>query len=140
MIHEEPAKPEDAFELQLREEDAREVPEGWREELSQAIRAGQAFSYRDFSGALVGIFGFNESSHEVGPWLLCSRLVGDHRRALVQSARLWVKFLQAYAGGRLIYNYIPKNSPSNRAFVQALGFRILPSPREGFDFFYLPYV
>lgn len=140
MIHALPAQPNEAFELQLREEDAREVPEGWRGELAQAIQVGTAVSYRDQQGRLVGIFGFNESDHEVGPWLLCSGLVEDHRREAVQLARQWVDLLKDMAADRLVYNFIPKDSTRNRAFVTALGFRILPSPREGFDFFYLPYV
>lgn len=140
MIRSLPAQPKDAYEIQLREEDAREVPEGWREELARAILTGTAVSYRDPQGRLVGIFGFNESDREVGPWLLCSDLVEGHRREVVQLARQWVGLLKDMAGERLVYNFIPKDSTRNRAFVTALGFRILPSPRDGFDFFYLPYV
>jgi hypothetical protein len=49
-----------------------------------------------------------------------------------------VKHLQQQCSG-LIYNYIPKRAHSNREFVQALGFVILPSPRDGFDLFFLPH-
>lgn len=138
MIYSYPAQPHEAFEIELRAEDAREVSEGWREELAQSIKHGTAVSYRDQFGNLVGIFGFNESDREVGPWLLCSGLVEGHRREVAQLARQWVGILKGISSDRLVYNFIPKDNARNRAFVTSLGFRILPSPREGFDFFYLP--
>jgi hypothetical protein len=138
MIQASPAKPEDAFELALREEDSREVSEGWRVSLALAIAAGEGVAYRDSEGHLLALFGLSVFDKEASPWLLCSPLIEQHKVAVWRRARRIVASFRKDANGRLVYNYIPKDSHGNRAFVQALGFRILPSPRDGFDLFYLP--
>jgi hypothetical protein len=138
MIHASPAKPEDAFELNLRDEDAREVSPGWREALAITIAAEEAVAYRDREGNLLALYGLCVFSNEASPWLLCSPLVERHKATVWRRAKRLMRALQAHRGDRLIYNFIPKDSHGNRRFVQALGFRILPSPRDGFDLFYLP--
>ena len=138
MIHATPSDPTDAFELHLREEDAREVSAAWRQALALAILEGGCLSYRDPEGALVGIFGLSQDGQECCIWLLCSSLVEKHKAAVWRAGKQQVEM--ARARGCLVYNFIPKDSPRNRAFVAALGFRLLPSPRDGFDFFYLPHV
>ena len=138
MIHLSPAKPEEAFELDLREEDAREVSPGWRGLVSLAIESGSAFAGRDDQGRLVGLGGVNADDYTMSPWLLCSPLVDDHKLTALRLGKRTVAFMRRSAGGRLVHNFIPKDAPGNRRFVQALGFLILPSPRDGFDFFFLP--
>lgn len=140
LIRASKARPEDAFELQLREEDSKEVSNGWREGLAVAILTGEGVAYRDELGTLVALFGVTAFEQEVSPWLLCSPIVQRHQATVWRRAKHLVKQLKQTAAGRLVFNYIPKDSHRNRAFVLALGFRILPSPRDGFDLFYLPHV
>lgn len=119
--------------IQLRPEDASEVSEGWKE---AALEGTYSRAAVDSHGRVVAVYGWATSEQEVGPWLLCSDLVRQHRRFLARHAR---RMVQAFRqDGRLVFNYIPKDSPGNRRFVERLGFRILPSPGEGPDFFYLP--
>jgi hypothetical protein len=135
-----PAQPRDVFELDLREEDRAEVSEGWRTRLVEAIRENTAVAYRDRQGRLVGLFGVTESEQALSPWLLCSPLVAKHRRTVVRHARYYVSWLRNAAANRLVFNWIPPHAHANRAFVLALGFVIVPSPRPGWDLFYLPHV
>jgi hypothetical protein len=132
------ARPSDAYELQLRAEDAAEVSEAWRQAVEFSILNGEAFSFRDQDGALVALFGIDRTEHAAGIWLLSSSLIEQHKAAAWRIATRVVKHLQQQCSG-LIYNYIPKRAHSNREFVQALGFVILPSPRDGFDLFFLPH-
>ena len=140
MIYAAPSDPSDAFELQLREEDAKEVSEGWRHGVALAILDGGCVSYRSPEGLLLGIFGMAQVGEEFGIWLLCSGHAARFKASVWRTAKRMVAQARTSANGRLIYNFIPKYSTSNREFVSALGFRILPSPRDGFDFFYLPQV
>ena len=140
MIRASKARPEDAFELQLREEDSQEVSSGWREGLAVALMSDDGVAYRDEEGTLVALFGLSMFEHEVSPWLLCAPQVVRLQATVWRRAKRLVKQLQRTSAGRLVFNYIPKDSHRNRAFVLALGFRILPSPRDGFDLFYLPHV
>ena len=137
-----PAKPEDAFELQLREEDACEVSAGWREVCAASIRHHGGIIARDERGRVVALGGVGLEEGTCVPWLLCSDLLADHRAAVWRCAKRALRdYLRPAArSGLLVHNFIPKHSHGNRRFVQALGFRILPSPRDGFDFFYLPHV
>lgn len=141
MIHCRAAHPREAFQLSLREEDAREVSTGWRAAVAFDLWHHGGTAFHDDQGNLLGLAGVSMWEQEAAPWLLCSPRVDELPRAAVwRMAKAWVQALRASAGSRLIYNFIPKDSPRNRAFVEKLGFRILPSPRDGFDFFYLPHV
>lgn len=133
------AGPRDILEFPLRAEDATEVSEGWRESTVALAAEEPVFLAHDELGP-VALFGASMMDGMVSPWLLCSDRLGRNRAAVLRHARALVaERLQPLAdSGQLIYNFIPKDSPGNRRFVQALGFRILPSPRDGFDFFYLP--
>lgn len=118
--------------IQLRPEDAREVSPGWKE---SALGPASCAALDD-QGRVVAIGGAVLGPEEVGVWLLCSDLVGNHRVTL---GRAILRVLEALRqDSRLVFNYIPKDSHGNRRFVERLGFRILPSPGEGPDFFYLP--
>jgi hypothetical protein len=134
------AKPEDAFELALREEDQKEVGPGWRELVALSITQGpvKAIAARDREGNLLGLAGISVADGEATPWLLCSERMAAHKVALWRSARCVVAAMREQFGDRLIYNFIPKSSTRNRAFVQRLGFRIVPSRTGEQDFFYLP--
>lgn len=138
MIEMTQAVPADAFELQLREEDQQEVSEGWREKLAKALEQGNAVAFRDQHGLLVALGGVvvTQGGQEVSPWLLCAPEVSQHKAFAWKAAKRFTQHLRGESA--LVYNFIPKTSHANRRFVQALGYRILPSPRDGFDFFYLP--
>src|SRR5439155_15070004 len=53
------ADPSDAYELQLREEDAREVSPGWRQVVALSALEGHAQSARDGEGRLVALWGLD---------------------------------------------------------------------------------
>lgn len=133
-----PADPSDAYELQLRAEDAAEVSEAWRQSTERAILNGEALSFRDQDGALVALFGITRSEYVTNIWLLSSPLIEQHKASAWRYAKRVVEYLRQQRSG-LISNYIPKGAHSNREFVLALGFLILPSPRDGFDLFFLPH-
>ncbi len=141
MIHEAPATLADVAELVLRQEDSKEVSEGWREHLAATLADSPTVAYRDASGALLGLFGLVwMDGRTVSPWLLCSEAAEDHSRDVLRMAKRWVSILREGAlRGGFIFNHIPKDSVRNRAFIQHLGFRIVPSPgNDRFDLFYLP--
>jgi hypothetical protein len=137
-----PARPEDAFELQLRAEDASEVSSGWQQVCAASIGHHGGIVGRDALGRIVALGGVCIEEGTCVPWLLCSDLLSSHRAAVWRCAKRALRhhLLPAARSGLLVHNFIPKGSRGNRRFVQALGFRILPSPRDGFDFFYLPHV
>lgn len=133
------ARPEDVMSFELRDEDAREVSSGWREGTAALTAEEPIFLASEPRGA-VALFGASTMAGTVSPWLLCSDLIAHHKAAVWRHAKTLIEQrLQPRAdAGQLVYNFIPKDSHGNRRFVRALGFRILPSPRDGFDFFYLP--
>lgn len=133
-----PAIPSDAYLLQLRPEDAREVSEGWREKVAESIRQGNTYAALE-GGELLALFGIQPGPGVLGPWLLCARGIRRHQRELMRRARRVVHALrQSAQAGTLVYNYIPKDSHGNRRFVERLGFVILPAPGDGQDLFFLP--
>lgn len=136
-LHREPAKPADAYELELREDDAREVSEGWRERITEAIKAGEAWAYRDQQGKLVLLYGVVQFSDRLlSPWMLGSPLVSEHPVFVMKEARRVIKELtDQMPEGAFMGNFIPKDSPRNRAFVQSLGFSFYPPQDEGQDVF-----
>jgi len=125
--------------LELRPEDAREVSEGWRQ---RCLADPNGTAVVDEWGRVVAIYGAVQGDREVGPWLLCSALIEQYPKRVMRYARGFIKGMRAGAAGsgRLVFNYVPKDSPGNRRFIESLGFRILPSPGPGPDFFYLPHV
>jgi hypothetical protein len=143
MLHISPARPEDAHELTLREEDAREVSQYLLGDpvaaLAASIDPACTMAFRDPQGRLVGLGGATSDARTLSPWLLCSDRLEAHKASAWRLAKRYVAILQQQADeGYLIYNYIAKDSAQARKFVQALGFVILPSPAGSFDFFYLP--
>jgi hypothetical protein len=133
----EPAKPADAYELELRDDDAREVSEGWRERITDAIKAGGAWAYRDQQGQLVLLYGVVQFSDRLlSPWMLSSPLVSEHGVFVMKEAGRVIKELtDRMPEGAFLGNFISKDSPRNRAFVQSLGFSFYPTPEEGKDVF-----
>jgi hypothetical protein len=139
MIHQAEAVPADAFELVLREEDAQEVTEGWRERVAACIATVGAVAFRDATGALLGLGGVvHVNDHSISPWMLCSAGIREHARDIWRAAKCGVSHLHGFTGHALVFNHIPKKSHSNRRFIQRLGFHIIPSPDGEFDLFYLP--
>lgn len=122
--------------IRLRPEDAREVTPGWKE---RALQGRTSWAAVDGRGRVVAVWGVVIGDRELGPWLLCSPLVARHTRTLMRKATSLVQWLRGDRH-RLSFNHIPKDSPGNRRFVERLGFRIIPSPGPGPDFFYLPHV
>lgn len=135
----EPAKPADAYELELRDDDAREVSEGWRARITDAIKAGETWAYRDSQGRLVILGGVAKLSNEIwSPWMLCSPLLEHHKVFVKKEARRVVQdLLTQMPVDASLCNLIPKDSPRNRAFIESLGFRIYTTPGEGRDVFRL---
>jgi hypothetical protein len=135
-----PATLTDVDELVLREEDAGEVSEGWREHVKGVVDEGGVWAYRDPSGALAGLFGMvRVDDRTISPWLLCSDVAGRHGKDVMRIAREYVAALREFANaGNFVFNHIPKHSLRNRAFVEHLGFRIVASPDGSMDLFYLP--
>jgi hypothetical protein len=139
-----PAQPEDALAIRLREEDEHEVSLYGLEDPAAALAASidpaSSVAVRDPSGALVAIGGVTQPGpNELSPWLLCSALVGLHRREAWSLAKTAVALLQSRANeGFLVHNHIAKDSVQARRFIQRLGFRIVQTPDSPFDFFYLP--
>ena len=134
MIDFKPATPAHVEAIELRPEDSLEVSPGWRERLLADLE--NVMAAEDPEGTVVALFGVKAGEHELGPWLLCSAAVERHQATLLRTARRVVRSLRQ--DGRLVFNYIPKDSTGNRRFVERLGFRILPSPGDGMDLFYLP--
>jgi hypothetical protein len=133
------ARPADAFELDLREEDQAEVSEGWRTRAANAIEEGNAQTYRDAAGSIVGIFGVTfPLDGVVSPWLLCSPLLAQHRREALRRGRRMIDAIRRAAPDAFVFNHIPKAATSNRRFVQAMGFRVVPSGESGLDLIYFP--
>lgn len=140
------AEPEDAFRLVLCEQDARERalrghPKP-QEAFAEALAAlPLSIAAEDQEGRVVACGGIAETKEWVSPWLLFSDLAVRHKFTLLKAARRVVKGLvEDTNGGRMVFNYIGKESHEAREFVQRLGFRILPSPAGPFDLFYLPHV
>lgn len=135
-----PAIPEDAVLIDLRPEDAAEVvlygvPQ--EEALEFTIRnSRQAWTFEDSLGRVVALFGMSAKEGLIHPWLVCSPLVTDHARDVVGLGRSLAALWRTQPA--LVCNYISKDAAGARAFIQRLGFRIVPSPVGPFDFFYLP--
>jgi hypothetical protein len=131
----------DVDELILREEDAQEVSEGWKELVKGVVASSDAWAFRDPSGALAGLGGVvSLPGGALSPWLLCSDVAERYPREVLRWARQAVRALrvEVETNGRFVYNHIPKTSSRNRAFVEHLGFRIVPSPAGEWDLFFLP--
>lgn len=130
---------EDANELQLRPEDAAAVSGRWRENVALSISRDGGVAFRDREGNLIALYGISYFGPTASPWLLCSPLIEKHQATVWRRAKHIVRTIREVSPpGLLIFNWIPKDSAGNRAFLLALGFVILPSPRDGFDFFFLP--
>lgn len=135
-----PSTVEDAEGLTLRAEDAAEVAL-WGEQpgpaLVRSIRNSLgAHTVRDSEGQVVAIFGFSETEDALHPWLLSSPLVHRHGREALRVGRDLLDEMRW--SDKLICNWVGKDARRNRAFVKALGFRIVPTPGSPFDFFFLP--
>lgn len=135
MIDIREAQPGDSARLVLRPEDAAEVTLGWQGRTEAEIAAGRALAAWD-GDELVALCGVAPGEDLLAPWLLASPSIRRHRRLLAQKARHLVATLRDDLC--TVGNYIGKDSPSNRKFIQKLGFVILPSPSGDHDFFYLP--
>lgn len=120
----------------------------WREKVREAITQCGAVAYRDHSGKLLGLFGCNSGSggpdlpdtfRWASPWLLCDDLPDDLARAVLRASIAWADLLRALAqSGVFVFNVVPKDSPQNRRFIEALGFTIDPNPDpQGRDVFFL---
>lgn len=139
-----PATPADADALKLRPSDLHEallwVPgksAQWvmRSSIEHATEAVAA----DLEGRVIAIAGYTVEGNEVYPWLMCSAEVRDHGKTLLRWARSTLAYLHGLYPQALICNYLHRPNREARAFINHLGFRILPSPgRSEFDLFYLP--
>jgi hypothetical protein len=137
MIEVKIAEPGDSDKLALRPEDQAEANPNWRTAVEAEIAKGHALSC--WAGStLVAMFGIAMAPDLLGPWLLCSDHIERHKRHVMRRARVWVQRLHDWQNAPTVGNYIGKQAHSNRKFVQALGFLIIPSPSGAHDFFYLP--
>ena len=135
MIDLRDARPGDSGRLVLRPEDAAEVSPEWHALTEQEIALGRVLAAWE-GDELIALCGIALGDGLAAPWLLASTSIQRHRRLLAKMARALVADLRTYRC--TVGNYIGKASASNRKFIQALGFVILPSPSGAHDFFYLP--
>ena len=129
------ARPGDALALLLRPEDAAELalyrPGAFRRTLGSPGESWAASS----GGQLVALWGGARSAHGLHPWMMASSAIRDHRRTVATEARALVAMLREQR--RPVWNLIGKASASNRRFVAALGFSIVPLREGPFDRFEL---
>jgi hypothetical protein len=138
--------PSDAYMLILSEQDQAEV-DLVRGELSsidlvaESIRISETcVTVLNQLGLVVSVFGLRDIP-EIGcaaPWMLSSSLLKLHAREVMVTARKVVT--QWRADSRPKFNWIATANHSAKAFIQRLGFVIVPHTEErpGFDFFFLP--
>lgn len=136
-----PLRPADLEEIELREEDAQEVEQGGGLDLRPLypkIRGHFALTARDQQGRIVGIFGIVQGGGVLSPWMLCTRLIENHRVEAYRQARRFLRVLLSEAPPRaLLTNRIAKSSHSARRYVESLGFVVVPTA-GAFDLFFHP--
>lgn len=144
MIHISPALAADAHRLALRQEDHDEATllghgENYGAYLASVLPLTTGLTAHDEEGNVVAMGGLSRGPGVVSPWLRCSDLIGQHKRALWRTAKKVVGRLQEEANeGSYIFNYISKEARTARAFITALGFVIVPAPVGPVDLFFLP--
>lgn len=83
--------------------------------------------------------GFSASAHLVSPWLLAADSLQRHSNQLMRHARAFLEGLQRDFPGRLAGNCVSRGNQPARAFLEALGATIVPTPgRADFDLFVFP--
>lgn len=140
------AKPSHAYRMKMREEDLHEV-RLWApghdpyDALAMSMRlSGEAFAALE-GAEVVAVGGYSLDAHMIHPWLICSDLIKAHRKQLMRHSRAFLAGLRRDFPGRLICNYVNRDNAPARAFIQSLGFVIIPTPgKADFDFFFLPHV
>ncbi|MFN3914736.1 MAG: hypothetical protein ACK4K3_07435 [Aquabacterium sp.] len=135
MIENKPAVPGDSLRLCLRPEDAEEASPGWQDRVEQQIAHGNVRAFWE-GDHLVALAGITPGPDFLSPWLLTSERVTKHAKVALRIGRGVVQALQREP--HTVGNYIGKSAKTNRRFVEALGFLILPCPSGDHDFFYLP--
>lgn len=143
MIHIRESILSDGLAIKLRPEDEAEAllyqrgvpPAGL---LASIEASASCITFEDEQG-VIAIFGIVEDGGQCYPWLMCSESIEKHACAVGRYARRAVRVMRQY-GDMLVCNYISKHSHKSRAFIERLGFRIVPCPTGDFDFFYLPNV
>ncbi|NCT81910.1 MAG: hypothetical protein GXC94_02090 [Comamonadaceae bacterium] len=133
--------------MELRQEDLEELrlypnsdPE--RQLLQSIELSAEATTVLDKDGNVITVVGIAEdpSGERAYPWMLSSALIEKHAKDAVRAGLSLVAAWRLGYPDKLLCNYIGKTSLRNRAFIQRLGFRIVPAPSGDFDFFYLPHV
>ncbi len=118
------ATPADIDELVLREEDAKEASEGWRDVCKAVVSDSWAWAFRDPQGALAGIGGIQVTDTMVVPWLLCSDVASKYPKDVMRLAQRAMAILRKAPPYKVVGNMIPPHSLRNRAFVKKLGFTL----------------
>lgn len=130
----------DLKEIQLRHEDQEELLLGGStspEDLAPRLAGHWAATARDREGSILAIFGAVCGGGFVSPWLLCTDLIGEHKKTMHRQARDFVALLDSLAPeGAPVANRISKAASSARRFVQSLGF-VIHSVPGSHDFFSL---
>lgn len=142
MLHHRPARPSDAWAINLREEDRAEAalalgPGREAEALERTIRnSSTATATFDKEGRLVALWGRSVSLEGVHPWLMCSDALAAHPRALLGIAREFVE--DCRREGRPVWNLVSREAAQAHRFIRRLGFHIEPLPRGPYHLFILP--
>ena len=135
------ARPEHAALLapRLRAEDREEAAlypcspeEGLRASIELPGWAEAAFD----GDTILALYGVAQVSGVARPWLMASEAFQGHARAFLRLARFHATALRAQGGP--CWNFIGKQSHSNKRFVEAHGFIVKPLSRGPFDIFTLP--
>jgi|GEM_PF-4057937 len=140
-----PATMADADALKLRPSDDLEVNlwvpgMGGAEVVRSTLQCATEAITAEVDGRVVALAGYTVDGQEVYPWLLCAEQARRHRVFMVRYARAMLAYIRDLYPQALICNHVHRPNAEARAFLQHLGFRILPTPGRAaeFDFFYLP--
>ncbi|QSI31476.1 hypothetical protein GNX71_18585 [Variovorax sp. RKNM96] len=144
MIELVPASSGHVMDLELRRQDLQEVT-AWapgrdpKDTIWQSLcRSTEAWAAIE-DGKCIGIGGFSESKGAVHPWLMLSDRAASQPKAVLRTARWFIKRLQAASKGRVVCNYMDATNEGAKRLLGALGFTFLPAPGNGrFHFFFLP--
>lgn len=100
---------------------------------------GPTYAAVEDGGEVVALGGFSASTHMVSPWLLAADSLQRHSKQLMRHARAFLEGMQRDFPGRLVGNYVSRGNEPARAFLEALGATIVPTPgKADFDLFLLP--